>query len=144
VVSPHIGKNSRQMGVASLSFFSKSKYMYKKGEKVYIIKLIDDKRYFDKYEVVSVEDAKDNGCWLTGINQLGNQTTRWYNNSEFIKSDSIVESLVNQLRDRSAVGMAKYNTNLDRNDLTIKEWVEHAKQEAMDLALYLEKIKQML
>lgn len=118
--------------------------MYKEGEKVYIIKLIDDKRYFDKYEVVSVEDAKDHGCWLTGINQLGQRTTRWYNNSEFIKSDSIVESLVNQLRDRSAVGMDKYNTNLDRNDLTIKEWVEHAKQEAMDLALYLEKIKSIL
>jgi hypothetical protein len=34
--------------------------------------------------------------------------------------------------------------NLDRNDLTIKELVEHAKQEAMDLALYLEKIKSIL
>jgi hypothetical protein len=113
--------------------------MYKQGEKVYIISLSDDKRYFDKYEVVSVEEAKDHGCWLTGINQLGQQTTRWYNNSEFIKSDSIVESLVNQLRDRSAVGMAT-----DRNDLTIKELVENAKQEAMDLALYLEKIKSIL
>ena len=53
--------------------------MYKEGEKIHIIKVIDDKRYFDKYEVVSVEKAKDHGCWLTGINQLGNQTTRWYN-----------------------------------------------------------------
>jgi len=127
------------MIVVSLSFFFKSKNMYKQGEKVYIISLSDDKRYFDKYEVVSVEEAKDHGCWLTGINQLGQQTTRWYNNSEFIKSDSIVESLVNQLRDRSAVGMAT-----DRNDLTIKELVEHAKQEAIDLALYLEKIKSIL
>lgn len=131
------------MGVVSLSFF-KSKDMYKQGEKVYVIKLVDDKRYFDRYEVVSVEDAKEHGCWLTGINQMGQQTTRWYNNSEFIKADSIVESLVDQLRNRSVVGMAKYNTNLDRKDLTIKEWVEHAKQEAMDLALYLEKIKSML
>jgi hypothetical protein len=35
----------------------------------------------------------------------------------------------------------KYNTDLDREDLSILEWIEHAKQEHMDAILYLEKLK---
>ncbi len=40
------------------------------------------------------------------------------------------------------MGKAKYGVDLDRNDLTLLEWIEHAKQEHMDAILYLEKIKQ--
>ncbi|WP_296683582.1 hypothetical protein [Flavobacterium sp.] len=65
-------------------------------------------------------------------------------NHEEVKPDSVVESIVNQFRDRSSVGIKKYGTTLDRDDLTTKDWIEHAKQEAMDLILYLEKLKQTL
>ena len=58
--------------------------------------------------------------------------------------DSIVTSVIRQLEERATVGKAKYGTDLDRKDLSLVEWVEHAKQEALDLALYLEKIKQTL
>ena len=58
------------------------------------------------------------------------------------QKDSIVESVINQFKERSAVGIKKYGTTLDRNDLNFLEWVEHAKQEAMDFILYLEKLKQ--
>ena len=42
----------------------------------------------------------------------------------------------------------KYNRELLNkfcidNDLTLLEWIEHAKQEHMDAILYLEKIKQI-
>jgi hypothetical protein len=40
------------------------------------------------------------------------------------------------------MGKAKYGVDLDRTDLTLLEWIEHAKQEHMDAILYLEKIKQ--
>ena len=56
--------------------------------------------------------------------------------------DSIVTSIIKQFEERSAVGKAKYGTDLDRTDLTLLEWIEHAKQEHMDAILYLEKIKQ--
>jgi hypothetical protein len=56
--------------------------------------------------------------------------------------DSIVSSIIKQFEERSAVGKAKYGTDLDRTDLTLLEWIEHAKQEHMDAILYLEKIKQ--
>jgi hypothetical protein len=53
--------------------------------------------------------------------------------------DSIVESVIKQFKDRSNVGIAKYGVTLDRNDLSLIEWLEHTKQEQMDSVLYLEK-----
>jgi hypothetical protein len=58
------------------------------------------------------------------------------------KLDSIVTSIITQFEERSAKGKAKYGVDLDRTDLTLLEWIEHAKQEHMDAILYLEKIKQ--
>jgi len=56
--------------------------------------------------------------------------------------DSIVASIIKQFEDRSAVGKTKYGTDLDRTDLSLLDWIEHAKQEHMDAILYLEKLKQ--
>ena len=58
------------------------------------------------------------------------------------KLDSIVSSVIEQFTERSIKGKAKYGVDLDRDDLTLLEWIEHAKQEHMDAILYLEKIKQ--
>lgn len=57
-------------------------------------------------------------------------------------TDSIVESVRKQLLDRSNVGIKKYGVTLDRNDLSLLDWLEHAKQEQMDSVLYLERIIQ--
>jgi hypothetical protein len=56
--------------------------------------------------------------------------------------DSIVTSIIKQFEERSAAGKTKYGTDLDRTDLSLLDWIEHAKQEHMDAILYLEKIKQ--
>jgi hypothetical protein len=56
--------------------------------------------------------------------------------------DSIVASIIKQFEDRSAAGKKKYGTDLDRQDLSLLDWIEHAKQEHMDAILYLEKLKQ--
>ena len=58
--------------------------------------------------------------------------------------DSIVASIIKQFEERSVKGKEKYGTDLDRTDLSILDWIEHAKQEHMDAILYLEKIKQQL
>ena len=58
--------------------------------------------------------------------------------------DTIVESVINQFRERSEVGIKKYGTTLDRTDLSTLDWINHAQQELMDGILYLEKLKQML
>lgn len=55
--------------------------------------------------------------------------------------DKIVESVINKFKQRSDTGVKKYGVTMDRNDLDIIQWITHAQEEAMDLALYLEKIK---
>lgn len=56
--------------------------------------------------------------------------------------DSIVESVIYQFKERSSVGIKKYNTTLDRTDLSTREWQNHMKCELMDGILYLEKLCQ--
>ena len=55
--------------------------------------------------------------------------------------DRIVASIIKQFEERSVKGKEKYGTDLDRTDLSLVDWIEHAKQEHMDAILYLEKIK---
>ena len=59
-------------------------------------------------------------------------------------TDSVVTSIINQFVYRAQMGKAKYGVDLDRTDLELEEWIEHAKQELMDGILYLEKLKQEL
>jgi len=55
------------------------------------------------------------------------------------EKDSIVEAVRADLERRSEIGIKKYNTTLDRIDLTEIDWLNHAYEEALDLALYLKK-----
>lgn len=56
-------------------------------------------------------------------------------------SDSIVTSVIRKILDRSKAGVEKYNTNMDRTDLSEEEWLTHLQEELMDAIIYLEKIK---
>ena len=58
--------------------------------------------------------------------------------------DSIVTAVIEKFKSRAAVGKAKYGTDLDRKDLSILEWIQHAQEEHMDAILYLEKLKKEL
>lgn len=57
-------------------------------------------------------------------------------------TDSVVYSIVKQFIQRSDFGFKKYGTNLDRTDLSVLDWIQHAQEEHMDAILYLEKLKQ--
>tara|TARA_R110000796_G_scaffold115820_3_gene227968 strand:- start:935 stop:1135 length:201 start_codon:yes stop_codon:yes gene_type:complete len=57
--------------------------------------------------------------------------------------DSIVKSVLTQFEARSKFGKEKYGTDLDREDLTFKDWVTHMKEELMDAILYLEKLEKL-
>lgn len=54
--------------------------------------------------------------------------------------DSIVESVINKYKKRSQTGINKYGTTMDREDLSVLDWLRHAQEEAQDLTLYLEKL----
>jgi hypothetical protein len=55
--------------------------------------------------------------------------------------DKIVLNVLSRFKERSDVGIKKYNTTLERTDLTTLEWLTHAQEEAMDFVLYLERLK---
>lgn len=55
--------------------------------------------------------------------------------------DSNVEKNRELLLQRSLVGLAKYGVTTERTDLTRAEWVQHAIEETLDLANYLQALK---
>lgn len=54
--------------------------------------------------------------------------------------DPNVESVRHKLKERAEVGMKKYGVDTTRQDLTPIQWLKHAQEEAMDLAVYLERV----
>ena len=56
-------------------------------------------------------------------------------------SDSVVNTVIESFIKRSNLGLEKYGTTLDRDDLKMLDWIQHAQEEHMDAILYLEKLK---
>jgi hypothetical protein len=48
------------------------------------------------------------------------------------KLDSVVKSVLAQFVERANVGRKKYGTDLDRTDLSTKDWIQHTQEELMD------------
>tara|TARA_R100000951_G_scaffold89001_1_gene77146 strand:+ start:8 stop:241 length:234 start_codon:yes stop_codon:yes gene_type:complete len=53
---------------------------------------------------------------------------------------SIEEKVIAEIRQRAEKGEAKYGTTMDRDDLSLKEWLQHLKEELMDGIVYTQKI----
>jgi len=60
------------------------------------------------------------------------------------QTDTIVDSIIDQFVRRARMGKQKYNTDLDREDLSLVEWLDHAIEEHMDAILYLQKIRKTI
>lgn len=56
------------------------------------------------------------------------------------RKDMIVDSVRNDLLNRSSIGQEKYGITLDRDDLSELEWLQHAYEECLDQSLYLKKL----
>jgi hypothetical protein len=55
--------------------------------------------------------------------------------------DPIVSAVIRKMYQRSQVGIKKYGTTMERDDLSYAEWLTHLQEELMDSIIYLEKIK---
>ncbi len=55
-------------------------------------------------------------------------------------SDPIVEAVMDRMARRSEQGMKTYGVPMTRPDVSTIEWLRHAQEEAMDLAVYLERV----
>jgi hypothetical protein len=55
-------------------------------------------------------------------------------------NDIHVKNVLEKYTIRSNLGLLKYGTNLERNDLTQLQWLNHLQEELMDATLYIERI----
>ena len=55
----------------------------------------------------------------------------------------IEDAVMAKIYNRAIVGKEKYNTTMERTDLSVLDWLIHAQEEAMDSAVYLEKLIQL-
>jgi hypothetical protein len=57
--------------------------------------------------------------------------------SDPLTVDAIVEAVRSDLLLRSQVGFVKYGVTLERPDLSLRDWLQHAYEETLDQANYL-------
>jgi hypothetical protein len=58
--------------------------------------------------------------------------------------DSVVRAVIDKFLARASLGKQKYGKDLDRTDLGVLDWIQHAQEEHMDAILYLEKLKRVV
>lgn len=58
-----------------------------------------------------------------------------------IEPDPVVATVIQRMSDRSAEGMEKYGCTMMRDDVTTVGWIDHAIEELLDAAVYLERLK---
>ena len=63
-------------------------------------------------------------------------------NVEPVKKDKYVQSVKEKFEERSQTGIKKYNTTLEREDLSLTDWLTHLQEELMDATLYVERLKE--
>ena len=57
------------------------------------------------------------------------------------KKDKYVQAVKEKFEERSQTGIKKYNTTLERDDLSFLDWLNHLQEELMDATLYVERLK---
>lgn len=53
--------------------------------------------------------------------------------------DKVIEAVREDLWSRSQFGIKKYGVTLERKDLTLRDWLQHAYEECLDQANYLKR-----
>jgi len=57
------------------------------------------------------------------------------------RTQSVEDKVIEQIRARQAAGALKYGTTMRRDDLSVNDWLQHAKEEMLDAAIYLQKLQ---
>jgi dihydrofolate reductase len=57
------------------------------------------------------------------------------------RGQSVEDKIIEQIKARQAAGALKYGTTMRRDDLSVNDWLQHAKEEMLDAAIYLQKLQ---
>lgn len=72
--------------------------------------------------------------------KCGTLTIMYVNTITRNEMSRIEDVVAQKIKDRAKLGEIKYSTTMERADLSCLEWLKHAQEEAMDLAVYLQKL----
>tara|TARA_B110000908_G_C9987744_1_gene328351 strand:- start:327 stop:647 length:321 start_codon:yes stop_codon:yes gene_type:complete len=80
---------------------------------------------------------------------MGSSVSKYYEimsdreiiDAKYGKKDKFVQQVKDKFEERSQVGIKKYNTTLERDDLNFLDWLTHLQEELMDATLYVERLK---
>ena len=61
-----------------------------------------------------------------------------------MKPSGIEAMVCEDITKRQALGIQKYGTTVAENQLTLREWLQHAYEETLDQAIYLKRAMQEL
>jgi len=62
----------------------------------------------------------------------------------FIRVSGTEQRVCQDIGARQAMGIAKYGTTVEQNPLSRREWAQHAYEEALDLAIYLKRLIEVM
>ena len=58
-----------------------------------------------------------------------------------LQMSKIEDEVCEEIQARAKRGLNKYGVTMEREDLTIVEWLQHALEESLDLAVYLKRLQ---
>ena len=56
-----------------------------------------------------------------------------------MKAQGTEERVCDDIAERQALGINKYGTTVELTNATLREWLQHAYEEALDMAIYLKR-----
>lgn len=56
----------------------------------------------------------------------------------------LLAKVFSEFIEREERGVKKYGTTMDRNDLSLDEWIQHLKEELLDAICYLQKVQDII
>jgi hypothetical protein len=77
------------------------------------------------------------------LSESKNQSSGQFEGSNMSKPATIESAVCRKIQARRERGLSKYGQGMERTDFTRLQWLQHAQEEAMDLAVYLEKLIQL-
>jgi dihydrofolate reductase len=101
--------------------------------------------HFDIISVPSPGDVYMPESWRTMFPKAEREANEYdLEIFRYWKDITVEDKIIAQIKQRQAAGLAKYGTSMRRTDLSIHDWIQHAKEEMLDGAIYLQKLQDQL
>lgn len=90
----------------------------------------EQKMVFSTFSNISKSDAVDSGMSPVDV----------YEDAHFWSADGATGTearVIAMIAERQKMGIQKYGTTVSENPLSLREWLHHALEESLDMAVYL-------